>query len=113
MTQDEYLRHQAHNYAHCLRVSRAKSSDYALSPTETDPFSNFRLASEGAGVPVWRLMVSRMFEKLYRFRNVMEKRDVGNAEAVRDEPPEKTLEDLIVYPNILKVWLEHEEQGTP
>lgn len=107
MNRDEYLAAQKRHYDHCLEVSASKSADYA---TEQDPFQNFRLAAELANLPVWKLMLSRMSEKLVRFRNVMEKLDAGGDFDVKDEPPEKTLEDLVVYPNLLWVHLEEKRK---
>jgi hypothetical protein len=108
MNRSDYLAAQTENYARCLELSEEKSSDYA---DGDDPFKNFRLAAEIAGCPVWQVMLSRIAEKVVRVGNLLKKRDRGEERAVDDEPVEKTLEDLIVYPNLLKIWLSQEGAG--
>ncbi len=105
MNREDYLAAQAENYLHCLRLSEEKSSDYA---GDGDPFRNFRLTAMTMNRPVWEVILSRISEKVIRVQNLLEKRDRGEERAVKDEPVEKTLEDLIVMPNLLKVWLEEE-----
>jgi hypothetical protein len=108
MKREDYILAQLDNYMECLDISEAKSSDYA---DGDDPFKNFRLAAEIAGCPVWQVMLSRIAEKVVRVGNLLKKRDRGEERAVDDEPVGKTLEDLIVYPNLLKIWLSQESAG--
>jgi hypothetical protein len=108
MNTEEYIQAQKQNYSECLGISEAKASDYA---DGADPFKNFRMAAAVIQRPVWEVMLSRISEKVLRVGNLLAKRDRGEGAAVKDESVDDTLSDLIIYPNLLKVWLQNEDSG--
>jgi hypothetical protein len=103
ITREEFLRRQARTYAECLRISRAKNSDYAQG---SDPFMNFRLVKAMGIAEVETGMLVRMSDKFARISNLISKMQNGEAAAVKDESLMDTCTDLIVYTAILKMYLE-------
>jgi hypothetical protein len=100
MKQINYLRHQAHTYAQCLRTSRAKSADYA---GDSDPFRNFRGVEQLGLCSVETGILTRMSDKFSRICNLLGNNRVAH---VRDESVEDTLRDLITYSAILLAYLD-------
>lgn len=105
MKQEQFLTRLQVAYNDCVRISRAKNSDYA---GQEDAFLNFRRSSEISGVPVERGILVRMSDKMTRIRNLMDR-----PPEVRDESLLDTLNDLANYSMILRIWLENRNEETP
>lgn len=99
MTTKDYNEQLAINFKECLAISQAKNADYA---DLNNPFKNFELSAQVAGMPVAKGMMIRLMDKMTRISNLLERENV-----VKDEKIEDTIKDAINYLNILKVYLDN------
>jgi hypothetical protein len=97
------------NLDRAVEVTRRKNEGYTAG--SDDNYSNFRFASLMSSLPgkepvtVAQTLLSRMADKISRYKSLTVKPD-----AAHDESMEDTLHDLMVYANILLTW---EQLGRP
>ena len=96
----------------CLdSVELTKRKNLGYTGGTDDPFANFRFAAQMASVPsyldvtVAQTILSRMADKISRFKSLTVRPDAAFDESLAD-----TLKDLFVYANILLTW---EQLGHP
>jgi hypothetical protein len=99
MTTKQYNDQLERNFKEALAISRAKNSDYA---DIDNPFKNFELSAQVAGITVAKGIVIRMMDKMTRISNLLEREEV-----VKDERIDDTLKDLMNYSNILLTYLQN------
>ena len=98
MIQHDFFKALVKNFDIGIEILENKNADYA---EDGDALKNFSL-SELAGVPVARGILVRMFDKMSRISNLLDKDG-----KVADEKVGDTIIDLMNYANILKVYLDH------
>lgn len=109
---ERYFETFTQNCLDAVELTRRKNLGYTGGTD--DPFSNFRFAAHMATVPtkddvtVAQTILSRMADKISRFKSLTVRPDAAFDEAMTD-----TLRDLFVYANILLTWeqLGHPEPG--
>lgn len=99
MNQQQLIQHMSNTFEDCLKIAKAKNSDYA---GDGDAFRNFR-NSEAAGVDAARGMLVRMMDKISRISNLV---DLTREVKVKDESIADSCSDLINYAAILKAYLQ-------
>jgi len=99
MTTQEYNKQLERNFKEALAIAVAKNKDYA---DQDNPFKNFELSAQVAGISPEKGIVIRMMDKMTRISNLLERDNV-----IKDEKIEDTLKDLMNYANILLVKLEN------
>lgn len=101
---EKYFEVFAENCVKAVELTRVKNLGYTAGTD--DPFSNFRFAAQLASMPgkdpvtVEQTILSRMADKLSRFKSLVSRNSQGTA----DESLIDTLNDLFVYSNILQIW---------
>ena len=101
---EKYFETFAENCVKAVELTRVKNLGYTAGTN--DPFSNFRFAAQLASMPgqapvtVEQTILSRMADKLSRFKSLVSR----NSDGTVDESLVDTLNDLFVYSNILQVW---------
>lgn len=96
MTHKEYIEHISKVFAEALEVTQKKNADYA---NPDDAFFNFK-HSAFAKVSMERGVLVRLFDKMSRISNLIDRDNKVKDESVRD-----TIRDAIVYLGILDAML--------
>lgn len=99
MTKEQFDESIAKKAASVLRLLREKAQGYnpTIGTAEYDPFYNYSLAAEIAGVTQEQNMIGRMGEKVIRLRNILE-----NPERAGKESIDETCSDIVGI--ALLVW---------
>lgn len=106
MTIDKFQKRAAEIFANCLEISKGKQSDYC---SNEDPFDNFKRCT-CCGVSVEQGIFTRLSDKFSRAGSLIKKNHSGEDRAVKDEALVDTLDDLIMYTAILKIYIEEQEE---
>lgn len=84
----------------CIKIVEVKNKDYAV---ESDPFRNFRSASV-IGIRPDKAILVRILDKIARVNNLLDRDPFVKSESLED-----TLNDIVNYAAILKVYRENEK----
>lgn len=103
------LRDSLNDEARALMV--AKNVGYTGQEAgEHDPISNFRLAGADIGIPAWRAVMLRKFEKMHRVMQLMSSlnpQDPAHVEQIKEE-----FRDDLNFPALaLHAWLTRSESA--
>ena len=96
LTKPEFLTKLNDTFSECYLLAEKKNSDYA---DNDNPFKNFEMSTQ-VGVTPPRAILVRISDKLSRVSNLLDK-----PASVADESISDTLNDIINYTAILKVYL--------
>jgi len=91
-TKDAYMQELAKKALEVLKILESKGTGY--NPTETegdyDPFYNYTLGAELAGITPEQAMMSRIGEKLIRLSNILKDQSKQGTEAITE-----TAQDIV------------------
>lgn len=87
------------------RLHDAKRNDYTGSG---DPLANYRAAAASVDIEVWKVLLSRMQEKMYRLKVLLGGTKQQVAESIAD-----TCLDVSVIAKLVAVWYELEGKVQP
>lgn len=89
-------------FAKCLAIAKQKNGDYSI---PGDAFDNFTAVEHFADVPTVDGLITRIMDKFKRACNLRKRK-----ECVTDEKIEDTLEDLVNYFAIWRLYLKMKEE---
>lgn len=101
MNRQEFENKATEIFKHCLDLSKSKQSDYCANE---DPFDNLRRC-EVCGVSIEQGIFTRLSDKFNRAGSLIKKMNSQDAPSVKDESLDDTLDDLINYTILLKIYL--------
>jgi hypothetical protein len=108
MTRGEFEKKAEKIFQDCLSISKGKQSDYCAN---ADPFDNLR-KSELCGASIEQGIFTRLADKFSRVGSLIKKMNsVGEGQRILDESLQDTLDDLINYTMLLKIYLEEKYDG--
>lgn len=100
ITKPQFLGKISDTFTECYNLIERKNADYA---DEGNPFKNFEMSTQ-VGVTPARAILVRVSDKLSRVSNLLNKEATVNDESIAD-----TLNDMINYIAILKVYLNEQK----
>ena len=101
-TQEEIVEALRETTEKLTKMLTLKGQDYS---GKKDTFSNFKLSSALLDIPVEKVILSRMGDKLSRMASLIKNGEVG----IKSESIYDTIEDLIGYSILLKTYLYKKE----
>ncbi len=103
MNREEFISQLEENQDLDIEIVRRKNDDYVEG---AEPFQNFRMVEDASLMPVEKVILARMSDKMQRVFNL-----IDSEASVEDESVADTLSDLRNYANTPQVYLKEEKQG--
>jgi hypothetical protein len=101
MTRQQFEEAASKIFKNCLAISKSKQNDYCANQ---DPFDNLRRC-EICGVSIEQGIFTRLSDKFSRIGSLIKKMNSQDEQLVKDETLDDTLNDLINYTVLLKIYL--------
>lgn len=115
MTKEQFDESLAKKAASVLRTLREKGIGYnpTLGTEDYDPFYNFALSSEMAGITQEQSMMARIGEKMIRFRNIVQHPERAGKEMIAETCGDMVGLALLVWASAETLHDEVEVQSVP